>query len=445
MPTFKNHPCPICGTVKYKSTSETHYVCKNGHQMAGYVRQEGDLDTFFGVRRVVRKSALTEVKQYIRGAELDDALNRLFQYGLQVLSRSFIVDLGFPDEFEYILRELWLLYITNKDVQLVNAHNTTVKQPKSNDQANMDDDVNDILYESDTDSDDSDDSDGNENGNEYDNNGDDKINDNSNSNNNKIDRDIDVDELKVLSPWPRLRFKHLLVFCYLACLYLGWPVTVSDIHRWCATFRLPYLSILESMPADMVKLLKITRLLPMLSLPSVGMLRSQTKKFGNAFKRQCGLVFPKVNTSLIIYRYCTQMILPVEMYFCARTMLDQFPFSKRYKRMDGSFTNGSEDLYIMIIVLTLVKMCYGLDDQQYNLKYENPDIPPPLPKHIWLKHIQANIKRWDNLYTKKYINSSDLDLSILVDYLQNSVGNTRTMKNKKNWSKLLYICTYSNG
>ncbi|CAO3596914.1 unnamed protein product [Absidia cylindrospora] len=124
MPTFKTHPCPICGTVKYKKTSDAGYVCKYGHRMVGYREEEGDEDALVGVRTTSRKkkSANDDTIGRLYGAELEDALNRIFQYCLQTMSRSFVQDLGFPVEFEYVVRELWILYLNDSKMTLNNAH-----------------------------------------------------------------------------------------------------------------------------------------------------------------------------------------------------------------------------------------------------------------------------------------------------------------------------------
>ncbi|KAI9301340.1 hypothetical protein BJ944DRAFT_252396 [Cunninghamella echinulata] len=434
MPTFKRHPCPICHTTKYKPTSESHFVCKNGHQMAGYVREEADMEAFLGVRGLKRKTKnLEEEKKYIRGSELEDVLKRIFQYGLQVMARTFVIEFGFPADFEYVLRELWLLYTTSSNVLLLNAYDLTVTQPKKEIYLNIDNDVNNLLYETDSDTEDDSDSDSSDNDEHVGQLADTK--DPAIIMNGEMDRD--EDDLDTAISWPRLRFKHLLVFCYLACMQLGWPVMLSDIHRWCATLRLPYLSILEQIPDGAIDLLDLRYLVPTLSLPKLHTLRSDTRHFGRAFEEQCGLVFPKVNAPLIIYRYCTQMFLPVEMYFCARTMYEIFPYGKQYEFMRYNFNYHYIDLHIMTIILALVKMCYGLDDQQYELKYENPEIPLPLPKHMWLKYIRANIKRWNELCAKKYIDSPDLELALMTNYLEYGIGSVKSTNSKKQWKNVV--------
>lgn len=34
------------------------------------------------------------------------------------------------------------------------------------------------------------------------------------------------------SQWPGLAYPHLLVFCYLGCMWLRWPIFLSDLHRY---------------------------------------------------------------------------------------------------------------------------------------------------------------------------------------------------------------------
>jgi hypothetical protein len=110
--------------------------------------------------------------------------------------------------------------------------------------------------------------------------------------------------------WSPLQFGHVIVFCFIAGVYLGWPITLSDLCRWCKTMRLPYLRIFQMVPSETLDMLDLRHLKGMTQVPSIARLRKYTVATINAFKRRCGLVLPEYNAAPLIYRYCTQMYLP---------------------------------------------------------------------------------------------------------------------------------------
>lgn len=110
--------------------------------------------------------------------------------------------------------------------------------------------------------------------------------------------------------WPQLQFGQVIVFCFIAGVYLGWPITLSDLRRWCKTMRLPYLRIFQMVPSETLDMLDLRLLNGMTQVPSIARLRRDTVAIINAFKNRCGLALPEYNAAPLIYRYCTQMYLP---------------------------------------------------------------------------------------------------------------------------------------
>ncbi|CAO3596913.1 unnamed protein product [Absidia cylindrospora] len=215
-------------------------------------------------------------------------------------------------------------------------------------------------------------------------------------------------------------------------MHLGWPVTLGDIRRWSATFRLPYLHLLKDIPDETLELVDLRSIIHILQLPSTYAMQRDTLLLLNAFTDRTTLLLPEPNTPLLIYRYCTQLFLPVEMYFCARTMYEEYRYLHPSLREDVNHGYHKFDCDIMVIVLILAKLCYGLDDvQDIDPVYQDATLPPPLPKNVWLEHIRANAARWEHVYQSKMIDSPDIELDLIIDFLKNSVPQSRLQKKEK--------------
>ncbi|KAI8337430.1 hypothetical protein BC941DRAFT_452287 [Chlamydoabsidia padenii] len=346
MPIFKDHPCEVCGTSRYKKTSDGGYVCKYGHQMVGYREEQGEENSMLGVRVTKRKKVAntdTNVKHSILvglyGAELEDAYVRIFQFSLQVMAQSFITDLGFPAEYEYAIRELWLLYVRSSNLTLVNAHiiNSDSK-PNITSASKLFMAANnpeDLLNETDSDSD---------------------VDDKNSITIQKYEPTTPtVDDIK-----PR-RLNHST----------GWPITINDIRRWCLTMRLPYLRIINLIPDRSINLLDLRPAMAMLRFPENEAIRGDVSIYVNAFVIKCGLTLPKFNVSPLIFRYCTQLFLPVEIYFCAVELYKKHSYEaiiNRHSKYDENTPCPNHfyhdiDNHIMVVILVLAKFLYDLDDK----------------------------------------------------------------------------------
>jgi hypothetical protein len=58
-------------------------------------------------------------------------------------------------------------------------------------------------------------------------------------------------------------------------------------------------------------------------------------------------------------------------------------------------------------------------------------LPPPLPKETWIKLIQANADRWEEIDRTKMVDSPDPDLAFIVNYLKEKTSHEKYLAKKE--------------
>lgn len=110
--------------------------------------------------------------------------------------------------------------------------------------------------------------------------------------------------------WPNVRLPDIIVFCYLACLWMRIPVLSNDIHRWCFSYQLPYMKIIDGLPDDFVKRLDSPMMRMFTLVPRHSRIVFRIRSYKRAFAHHCKLRFPKANTPILIHRFLSQFYLP---------------------------------------------------------------------------------------------------------------------------------------
>lgn len=133
------------------------------------------------------------------------------------------------------------------------------------------------------------------------------------SSNSSSDKGKDEKKIKrkpFTTDWPNLRLEDIVVFCYLTCLWMKIPVLSNDIHRWCFSYQLPYMKIMEGLPDDFVKRLDSAMTSMFTTIPCHSKVVSRINSYKRAFTHHCNIQFPKANVPLLIHRFLTQFHLP---------------------------------------------------------------------------------------------------------------------------------------
>ncbi|EPB89665.1 hypothetical protein HMPREF1544_03464 [Mucor circinelloides 1006PhL] len=412
--------CPTCRTTKFKKSSDGGLVCKYGHKMLGIQveEQEGD---FAGVTGRERKRTKT-LRDNIQGSnpvkEKSDFL-LIFQYTLQVLTRCMVQELDFPPEIEPVVRELWLLYLADSKQEIMEAYIFEANEKEVQDSQNKPMlDILERMQNEEVELDNLQDSSSSE--------GEDGEHDQARY----TERRPGVNRVK----WPKLAYQHTLVFIYIACVYLNYPIVCNDLIRWSTTGQIPYLNMQEKIPMDTLASLHLVVTNPMTRVPSVTHLERYSHRYINGFEVNCKVAFPELNIPLYLDRFCCQFFLPVEGYHYANYI---FETRRQIFYINTSSLQPERGTHVtttvMASVIAAVKLIYGVDDRTSDLPCVS-QFDTSTTKETWYAQIEKNLARW------KSLQDDQNGLKNMIQYLQEtSVASKATAHLRDKHNVLLNI------
>lgn len=283
--------CSICKTTKFRSTDDG-LVCRYGHKVMGVQVEASEEFGYFGGRE--RKRVRTEVDSFVRipRAKRKSDQMRVIQFSLQVISRCLVEDLQFPEELEPVVRELWLLFLGHSNQELYEGYIFEANEKSSNELAvrkqetltQLEMEERDLTPSSDSEA--------------------------------EVDSENDVVTVsevekkdKTKYKWPSLAYGDVLVFIYLACTYLKYPILLNDLIRWSRDGSIPYLDIQARLPTSVLSLDRHFSF-SMSSTPVCSSLSGRAYKYYVAFTNNCSVNFPSPNIPLYLDRFCSQFYLP---------------------------------------------------------------------------------------------------------------------------------------
>ncbi|KAI8974748.1 transcription factor TFIIH complex subunit Tfb5-domain-containing protein [Pilobolus umbonatus] len=326
-------------TVTTEEPQEGALVCQYGHQYHGFQTEVGDEDAMKGRTRKKQRVMHTEQEIYTEQTSLVYCI----QYALQVLSRAMVQELGVPAQYEHVVRELWMVYLSKTKKIVSNEYRYVGPAEPEPDSMQLEEDAEsdteEVLAEP------------------------------------EPQRKEHFTRQKI--KYPSLIYKDCLVFLYLGALYLGLPLLPKDIIYWCLSGQLPYCELVKKIPNDIMSGIGYKQAVNMSSPGAPFTMSYRAIKYARAFHDQCQLKFPDWNISLYLRRFCNEMYLPVEAYYLAKAFQNLRPF-KPDKNIGVTVLENTRSLfnYLTIAVVTIVNVLYGLDDDEeqstrcspYNLK-----------------------------------------------------------------------------
>jgi hypothetical protein len=247
--------------------------------------------------------------------------HQMFQQCLRKLVQALIKKFAAPPDLEVVVRQLWLLYVSQSDIHY--EHRRAAKSSQDATQSTEpEDEVLEEDYEHEMAA------------------ADNEVLEEENAN--LLDETQTKKMLKTLSRWPVLSYRHLLVFVYMGCVWLRWPILLSDLQRWSVVGKLPYVALTKDLPTDFLDIISgyklrnvkvsiypncshLFRLRPLTynsiqMIPSMPNLYFFCRWYFYAFRVLCNLRLPDSNYAPLVYRATRELMLPSKSQVYVRYM-----------------------------------------------------------------------------------------------------------------------------
>ncbi|KAF9091788.1 Pol I core factor CF [Mortierella sp. GBA35] len=140
----KKPPCRVCRSTRWRKNSLGHYVCESGHQLEGYQEEEGEFVEGAGGyerrQKVTKKKKVVE-SAFVSGKQGTTLVLRCAQFILQLQVQALVRELGFPLEMNAVVREYWMVYVSNLVEYDDDGANVSTQQSTAGEQADEDQDT----------------------------------------------------------------------------------------------------------------------------------------------------------------------------------------------------------------------------------------------------------------------------------------------------------------
>ncbi|KAG2175518.1 hypothetical protein INT43_001165 [Umbelopsis isabellina] len=379
-------PCPVCKTKKYRKNATGNYVCKYGHQLANYHEEAAEEGNVGGNMRAISKNKggpkMVKEKRRLYGPRATFLYYQMFQQCLRKMVQVLIKKFAAPPDLENAVRQIWLLYVAHSEI-----HFDYRRAAKSSQDASQSNEPEEDELEED-----------------YEHNmstaAAEAI---AEENADLLDEGQTVTMFKTMSRWPNITYRHLLVFIYMGCVWLRWPILLSDLHRWSVVGKLPYVALTKDLPADFLEVISGYKLRDVKMIPSMPNLYYYTRWYFYAFRLRCNLKFPSSNYAPLVYRATRELMLPVESYSLAMYLMDEMENMHEVYPVDAYdarsarylFSLCSIDIKIMAVAVFITKLFYKLDDAKTWEQPTGDDLYIP-SKDNWLTAFRASKYRWES-------------------------------------------------
>ncbi|CEP09491.1 hypothetical protein [Parasitella parasitica] len=402
--------CPTCKTRKFKKSSDGGLVCKYGHKLLGVQieQQEDDFGDARGRQRKRIRTLENDIETASPHKQRSDFL-LLFQYTLQVLTRCMVQKLNFPPEIEPVVRELWILYLADSKQEIADAYVFEANEKEAQKQKLEKEDMDLENVEDYSSSDDSDeDGEGQEAG------------------------EARQRKGTFRARWPTLSYQQSLVFIYLGCIYLNYPVLPNDLIRWSTTGQIPYLNMQRKIPVDILGSFALRVTNPMGTAPSIAHLQRNIPDFIDGFTKNCNVVFPDLNIPLYLDRLCCQFFLSVEGCYYANYI---FEVQRQSRYIDISPHQNLHKTNVLTVltacVVAAIKLIYGVDGSENSVVSQ---FDTSTTKEAWFNQISNNLARW------KSMEDDRKSLSSMIQHLRDtSVAVNATAHERDKHNMLLNV------
>ncbi|KAA8895369.1 hypothetical protein FN846DRAFT_969991 [Sphaerosporella brunnea] len=323
------------------------WFCKNGHMREGELEMAADDEGFgqTGARATRAKVETKKVHKVLRGRKGFELYLQCLQILLQKQVWWLIKEKGFPTELEVIARDLWALRLQvvatrlpeNLPASQANSQAASRAQSRAlggEDAGYSSQGSSDYLYTSDSD-----------------------IASTTYSSRRRRQR-------RVPKAGDRPKLIELLSFCYLGLLLLRSAVSLGDFHRWVDSQDLAYTRAIRHVPEAMRE--KLSAEYYMALEPNTRLQRGRLSRTVHEmvalFHANFGLAFPPVNREVLLLRAVHDLGLPLEIYAAAKKLAEGLFMTFEWPPLAVTRrSNHWPEAKLLAIVISAVKLCYGLD------------------------------------------------------------------------------------
>ncbi|OIW32142.1 hypothetical protein CONLIGDRAFT_571387 [Coniochaeta ligniaria NRRL 30616] len=343
----KGQTCSECPAKRYYQESGFRY-CQNGHRVEGFIEYDVDLegDNYGKAGTISRKTKEKREKQHKHLS--GNAARELYLECLQLVLRKqlawLVRERGLPAELETVVRDLWDLRVRNfgglraVDEKGKGKGRDAKSEPESGSESEM-------LFSSQGETD-------GESGAEA-------------SARVKGSR-IKNWAVKEGQKWPMPRLLDTLALCYLGCLAMRLPVRIGDLLRWARSGRLLLVRAIADIPVKMRDRLQPqykNMIRGRYSSLTGGEFHTVVTDLVMGYQKNFDMVFPPLNTPLLLLRYLRELALPLEAYVYAEKLVSLLRLEFSFSTAGHTPFKDPETLLIASIVLA-VKLLYPFEEEQ---------------------------------------------------------------------------------
>ncbi|KAI9344300.1 hypothetical protein BDR26DRAFT_857571 [Obelidium mucronatum] len=317
--------CPICRSNRFRRDQGTGLrFCANGHQQRTARQIEvGDDEMIGGGRqrkfRRARRAKKVVFAKGFRGATTL-FLFEAFQLMLKAQVQAVIDVCGLPPLLEATVRDLWLMYVSKQGIKTSKAMKAKLAA--------------------------------------------DKRKRGSGGARNKTAAAEGPVVNSILSP------SYQLVFLYLGCLQLHLPVLLADVIKWADAGQIPYINALDNLPPEFLLhvsrnslALKLFRKSP---VPTMTTLRKRTQALMNLYQTM-GIVFPEINSPLILLRLVKVFKIPPELYICSEIVRMVIGYVEGGSIHSNSNNKARPEILVVAYLIVAMNMCYSMDQHKRHI------------------------------------------------------------------------------
>ncbi|KAH9204453.1 hypothetical protein DL95DRAFT_471482 [Leptodontidium sp. 2 PMI_412] len=306
--------------------------CQRGHEQAGFTQTQQDEDDWNaqGKKSRRKREEKERVETILGGSDAKELYLQCYQLILWKQCHWLVTTLGLPGELRVIVRDLWELrlrsfHISRDEKSAYGSGTGTMMFSSASEGDNTDTDG--VTHR---------------------------------SIGSRRSKKSAVTEEKL----PRLI--ETLALCYLGTLLLKMPVTVEDFHRWALQDRITYNRAIKEVPKEMrSKLPAHFHAALEIKAPLDGTrLHTTVVSLAEFFNLEFEMEFPRLNVPLLIFRYMTELCLPVELYPAIRRLetLLEVDFSHHSHRKRTAEPTPHPEIRLMGLIVIATKLAHPFDD-----------------------------------------------------------------------------------